>query len=242
MFKRFIFFQCLSKRIIYVFKNTRSVILALVLSTFMCDLFLANDMSLITLLPLIFVKKEPLKLIYNENHEINKKRVMVYLEMFIFSLLTIFRVVPNVIGVIVITLLAIIFDKKALKTMDWDLLLTFCCFFVFSGNISRITVISNFLINMLSKSVLITGLISCQFISKVPTAVLLANFTDDYKSLITSVNIGSLGTLISSFASLITLKIYLKTEPNGLGKYILMFTGINLCFLVILLSYTLIFS
>ena len=309
------FFQYLSKKIIYIFKNTRSVVLALVLSTFMCDLFLANDMSLITLLPLtcivltstnkqkylaftlilqniaanmsgmitphgnpqnlflysyfniptlefikillpqffivlimlillpiIFVKKEPLELLYKENHEINKKRVTIYLGMFIFSLLTIFRVVPNYIGVIVITLMAIIFDKKALKTMDWDLLLTFSCFFIFSGNISRITFISNFLINMLSKSVLATGLISCQFISNVPTAVLLANFTNDYKALITSVNIGSLGTLISSLASLITLKMYLKAEPKGLSNYMLMFTVINLAFLIVLLSYTVLMS
>lgn len=87
----------------------------------------------------------------------------------------------------------------ALKTMDWDLLLIFSCFFMFSGNISRITFISNFLINMLSKSVLVTGLISCQFISNVPTAVLLAN-------------------------------------------YMLMFTVINLAFLIVLLSYTLLMS
>lgn len=197
---------------------------------------------MLILLPIIFVKKEPLELVYKENHEINKKRVTVYLGMFIFSLLTIFRVVPNYIGVIVITLMAIIFDKKALKTMDWDLLLTFSCFFIFSGNISRITFISNFLINMLSKSVLVTGLISCQFISNVPTAVLLANFTNDYKALITSVNIGSLGTLISSLASLITLKMYLKTEPKGLANYMLMFTVINLAFLIVLLSYTLLMS
>lgn len=309
------FLEYLSKKIVYIFKNTRSVILALVLSTFVCDLFLANDMSLITLLPLtcivlvstknekylaftlilqniaanmsgmitphgnpqnlyiyshynipslefinillpqffivlilliilplIFVKKEPLVLEFENNYKIDKKRVLIYLGMFIFSLCTIFRLIPNKVGVIVITLLTLILDRKAIKSMDWDLLLTFCCFFVFSGNISRIPEISEFLVNMLDKSVLITGLISCQFISNVPSAVLLSNFTDNYKDLLSSVNIGSLGTLISSLASLITLKMYLKTKKGSFLNYIVLFTIINLFFLIILLGYTIIFG
>ena len=309
------FFEVISKKIIYIFKNTRSVIIALVISTFICDLFLANDMSLITILPLtciiltstnnekylaltlilqniaanmsgmitphgnpqnlflysfynidtlefvkilfpqfiivlliliiiplIFVKKEPLELRYNENYNINNKKVAIYLAMFVFSLLTIFRVVPIYIGGIVITLCVLIFDKKALKTMDWDLLLTFCAFFIFSGNVKRIVPIKNFLASMMNKSVLITGLLSCQFISNVPSAVLLSSFTTDYKSLVTAVNIGSLGTLISSLASLITLKIYLKTPKSNFAHYLLLFTVINLTFLTILLTYTFIFG
>lgn len=308
-------FQVLSKKIIYIFKNTRSVILALVISTFICDLFLANDMSLITLLPLtciiltstknekylavtlilqniaanmsgmitphgnpqnlylysyyniptlefikillpqffivlilliiipmIFVKKEPLKLIYNDIYKVDKKRVSIYLVMFIISLLSIFRVIPIYIGIIIITISAIIFDRSALKTMDWDLLLTFCLFFIFSGNVSRIPAISTALTNLLSKSVLITGLISCQIISNVPTAVLLSNFTNNYKELIAAVNIGSLGTLISSLASLITLKMYLKTKKGSFANYLLLFTVINLVFLIILLLYTYLFG
>lgn len=289
--------------------------MALVISTFICDLFLANDMSLITILPLtcivltaannekylaltlilqniaanmsgmitphgnpqnlylysfynietlefikilfpqfiivllmliiiplIFVKKEPLELKYNDNYNIDKKKVIIYLAMFIFSLLTIFRVVPIYIGVIVITLCVLIFDKKSLKTMDWDLLLTFCAFFIFSGNVKRIVPIKNFLATMMNRNVLITGLLSCQFISNVPSAVLLSSFTTDYKSLVTAVNIGSLGTLISSLASLITLKIFLKNSKNSFGYYLLLFTVINLAFLIVLLTYTFIFG
>mgnify|MGYP004683932375 FL=1 len=309
------FFQVLSKKIIYIFKNTRSVILALVISTFICDLFLANDMSLITLLPLtciiltstkkekylaltlilqniaanmsgmitphgnpqnlylysyyniptlefvkillpqffivlilliiipmIFVKKESLKLTYNDTYKVDKKRVSIYLVMFVISLLSIFRVIPIYIGIIIITVSTIIFDRSALKTMDWDLLLTFCLFFIFSGNVSRIPAISTSLTNLLSKSVLITGLISCQIISNVPTAVLLSNFTNNYKELIAAVNIGSLGTLISSLASLITLKMYLKTKKGNFANYLLLFTVINLVFLIILLVYSYLFG
>ncbi|MBE6151692.1 MAG: hypothetical protein E7165_00040 [Firmicutes bacterium] len=92
----------------------------------------------------------------------------------------------------------------------------------------------------MNKSVLLTGMLSCQFISNVPSAILLSKFTMDYESLIVAVNIGSLGTLISSLASLITLKHYLKAEKN-IVKYILLYTIINMLFLLVLLLYIFIF-
>ena len=122
--------------------------------------------------------------------------------------------------------------------MDWDLLLTFCLFFIFSGNISRITSISDFLKSLLDKNVLITGIVSCQFISNVPTAVLLSKFTNNYTDLLISVNIWSLGTLISSLASLITIKEFLKHEPNKSWYYLGLFTIINLFFMIMILGLT----
>ena len=98
--------------------------------------------------------------------------------------------------------------------MDWDLILTFAAFFVFSGNIGRIDAIKDMLVFLLDKSVILTGMLSCQFISNVPSAILLSKFTTDYTNLIVAVNIGSLGTMISSLASLITFKHYLKAEKN----------------------------
>lgn len=306
------FFQFVSKKMVYIFKNTRSVILALILLTFIIDLVLANDMSLITLLPLtyivlsstnnmkyfgftlilqniaanmsgmitphgnpqniylfsfydiptldfikillphffivlllliilpvIFVKKESLTLSFNENQKMNNK-IIIYFVMFLVSLLVIFKVIPYFVGLLVVFGLALIFDRKAVKRMDWDLLVTFSAFFVFSGNISRIPVISEFLINSLNKSVLLTGMLSCQFISNVPSAILLSKFTTNYEALIVAVNIGSLGTLISSLASLITLKHYLKADKNII-KYLLMYTAINVVFLSVLLIYIFVF-
>jgi len=296
------FFQYISKKMVYIFKNSRSVILALILLTFVIDLVLANDMSLITLLPLtyivlsttnnmkyfaftlilqniaanmsgmitphgnpqniflfsfydiptldfikillphffivlllliilplIVVKKEPLTLSFDENITKDRK-LIVYFGMFLVSLLTIFKVIPYICGLIIVFLTALIFDKSSLRKMDWDLLVTFAAFFVFSGNVSRIPAMSNFLINILEKNVLLTGILSCQFISNVPSAILLSKFTTDFENLIVAVNIGSLGTLISSLASLITLKHYLKAEKN-LVEYILLYTVINLIFL-----------
>ena len=306
--KRSGFFEVASRKVVSIFKNSRSVVWALIMLTFLCDLFLVNDMSLITLLPLtylvlsstnnmkyfaftlilqniaanmsgmitphgnpqnlylysyynvptlefiqillphffivlglliilplIFVKKEPLKLEYDIKIKPSKK-IYIYLGLFVFSLLIIFRVIPYVIGLVIVLISVFILDKESLKKMDWDLLLTFCAFFVFSGNVSKIPQVSSFLKRLMGASELLTGLFSCQFISNVPTAVLLSKFTTNYKTLITAVNIGSLGTLISSLASLITLKEYLKHE-NKLLDYVVKFTLINLLFLSALLLF-----
>ena len=179
--------------------------------------------------------KEPLKLEYDENIKIDSK-IFIYFIMFLLSLLVIFRVIPYVFGLIIIFMLAFIFNKKAILTMDWDVILTFCAFFIFSGNVSRISFISDVLVLLLDKSTLLTGLLSCQFISNVPSAILLSKFTVDYHNLVVAVNIGSLGTLISSLASLITLKHYLKGE-NKFFEYILMYTVINIIFLAVLILY-----
>ena len=111
-------------------------------------------------------------------------------------------------------------------------------FFVFSGNIARIDVIKNFISQIVVKNTLLAGIVSCQFISNVPTAIFLSKFTTSYKELLISVNIGSLGILISSLASLITLKEFLKHQSKNFGKYLLMFTIFNTMFLGVLLIVT----
>lgn len=86
---------------------------------------------LLILLPIIFVKKEPLKINYDDKISFNKTKIVIYLFMFLLSLLVIFRAAPLTIGIVIIVILAFILDKKALVMMDWDLLLTFCLFFIF---------------------------------------------------------------------------------------------------------------
>lgn len=304
------FFQILSTKIIYLFKNTRNLITGLVLLTFVFDLVLANDMSLITLLPLsfvvldttdnlkylsftlvlqtiaanmsgmivphgnpqnlylysyfniptlefmqilfpqfitvfvllvlcrIFIDKKPLALKIVLGIEPDKRKTIIYLLMFVFSLAIIFRFVPYIIGTIIILILAFILDRKSFKDVDYGLLLTFCAFFVFSGNMSNIGAVNTFITNLIDKSVILAGIISCQFISNVPTAVLLSRFTENYRDLIIAVNIGSLGTMISSLASLITLKEFLKHKPNKFWSYLGLFTIVNLFFLIVLLAVT----
>jgi len=114
------------------------------------------------------------------------------------------------------------------------LLLTFCVFFVFSGNAARIPAVNELFSNLLPKNTLLFGILSCQCISNVPSAVLLSHFTMDYASLLPAVNIGGLGTPIASLASLITLAEFKKRQPEKLGMYVLLFTGLNLLFLAVL--------
>ena len=124
--------------------------------------------------------------------------------------------------------------KAALKEVNYPLLLTFCVFFVFSGNAARIPAVNELFSTLLPKNTLLFGILSCQFISNVPSAVLLSHFTMDYASLLPAVNIGGLGTPIASLASLITLTEFKKRQPEKLGKYVALFTGLNVLFLVVL--------
>lgn len=118
------------------------------------------------------------------------------------------------------------------------LISTFCVFFVFSGNMARIPQIKTFISEIVVKNTLLAGIVSCQFISNVPTAIFLSKFTQNYRDLLISVNIGSLGILISSLASLITLKEFLKHQPKNFFKYLGMFTIFNTMFLIVLLLVT----
>lgn len=308
-------FELISKKMIGLFHTRRSVIYALVFGTYFFDMIVANDMSLITFLPLafivmhstgndkylaftfimmtiaanmggmitpygnpqnlylfsyyemglldflaalavqaatilvmlfisgLFIKNEKLELKNDKQLNIKTKQLAVYAALFVLVILCIFRVVNHwlALGIVVVTIL--IMDRKRFKEVDYALLSTFCVFFVFSGNIARITAISDFIKSIVGangENVLIAGIVSCQFISNVPTAIFLSKFTDVAYSpdLLVAVNVGSLGIIISSLASLITLKEYLKHQPKGLKRYMLMFTGINTTFLIVQLLVT----
>ena len=131
-----------------------------------------------------------------------------------------------------------IFDRKRFKEVDYALILTFMIFFVFSGNIARVSVIKEFISKLVVNNTMLAGIVSCQFISNVPTAIFLSRFTINYRELLIAVNIGSLGILISSLASLITLKEFLKHQPKSFFKYLGLFTLFNTIFLVVLLIVT----
>lgn len=303
------FFYILAEQIVKLFKNARFAILALIYITFIGSMLIANDMALLTFLPLgcfvlkttgkkkymaftfimqniaanlggmltpfgnpqnlflyskfniptgefmltmlptfvlsiaiitaccfIFVKKEPLELEGEEMH-VSKTRTAIYLVLFAYSILIVFRFIPYWTGLIIIPTALLILDKKALKMVDYPLLLTFCAFFIFSGNMARIDVVKDIFEYLLDKSTLLFSIFSCQFISNVPSAILLSQFTTDYKDLLLGVNIGGVGTLIASLASLITLREFSKNNPGKTKKYILMFTAFNFGFLAVLTGF-----
>ena len=184
-----------------------------------------------------FIKPEPIKPVETEL-SVPKKKTAVLLLLFALSIAIVFRGIPYIAGLI-IPLALMFIDRKALKNVDYPLLFTFVFFFIFAGNMARIEPIKELLSSLLEKNTLLFSVISCQFISNVPSAVLLSNFTVDYPSLLVGVNIGGVGTLISSLASLITFREYTKNNPGKTAKYVALFSVLNFGFLIALTAFSL---
>ena len=299
------FFYMLARKVVILFKNARMCILALVYITFIGSMLIANDMALLTFLPLgffvlqttnkqkymaftfimqniaanlggmltpfgnpqnlylytkfnipngefisimappfaisvlliticcLFVKAEPLEL-EDEKIEIVPWKTVVYLLLFTLAIVIVFRGIPYWVGLLVIPISIFIIDKKALAMVDYPLLLTFVFFFIFAGNMARIEVVKEFFSNLLNMNTLLVSVLSCQCISNVPSAILLSQFTADYHHLLVGVNIGGVGTLIASLASLITFREYTKNNPGKTKYYIGLFSAFNFGFLIIL--------
>ena len=130
----------------------------------------------------------------------------------------------------------VIFDREALKGADYALLVTFISFFVLIGNLGRISLIREALEHFVSGREILTGVLASQVISNVPAAVLLSGFTENYRDLLVGVNLGGLGTLIASMASLISFKLYTKCYKENRGRYLRWFTLVNIIYLFLLLT------
>lgn len=166
----------------------------------------------------------------------NPRNLIIYAVLFIVCLLTVFKVVSAVVMLSVVVITIAIIDRNILIKPDFALLATFVCFFIVSGNLGRIDAVNEFLHALLDRNTLLTATGASQIISNVPAAVLLSGFTQDWKPLLEGVNIGGLGTPIASLASLITLKLYLRSQNANAGKFMLVFLTINVIGLSILLS------
>ena len=191
------------------------------------------SIALITLCCLIFVKGEPLEL-KEEAARLPVKRTAIYLVLFTLSIVIVFRGIPYWIGLIIIPIALLIMDRDALKKVDYPLLLTFVFFFIFAGNMARIDGVRSVFSYLMEENTLLFSTLSCQFISNVPSAILLSRFTTNYHDLLLGVNIGGVGSLIASLASLIALREYSKNDPQGTKAYIIKFSLFNFAFLFIL--------
>ena len=189
---------------------------------------------LVTVCCLIFVKSEPLE-IPEETFKLPPLKTFIYVLLFALSIIIVFELIPYWIGLIIIVLALLFLDRKALAKVDYPLLFTFVFFFIFAGNTSRLESIKSLFSWLLDKNTLLFTTLSCQVISNVPTSILLAQFTSNYKDLLLGVNIGGVGTLIASLASLITLREYVKHNPEKGGSYVLKFSIINFAFLGLLI-------
>ncbi len=310
--RRVRFFYTVARKTVMLFKTARMSVLGIVYITFIGSMLIANDMALLTFLPLGFfvlhttgkekymaftfimqniaanlggmltpfgnpqnlylyskfaiddlvfikimlppflvsvllitvaciamVKPEPLVL-EDDDYTPPWWRVSIYLVLFVLSIVMVFRVIPYQVGLVIIPLALLLLDRRALLKVDYGLLLTFVFFFIFSGNLARIDTVREFFGRLLSKNTLAFSALSCQVISNVPTAILLSQFTDNYRELLMGVNIGGTGTLIASLASLITFRTYTMHNPGKTGEYLLKFSLWSFGFLGILLAFCLI--
>ena len=168
----------------------------------------------------------------NLKNDFSRLHICIYVSLFILALLTVFRVIPYMITVLITILVILVFDRKVLLKVDYSLLFTFVFLFIFIGNLGEIKSISEFLQSIVNDNEVLVGIISSQFFSNVPATILLSKFTDNAKDLLIGVNLGGLGTLIASMASLISFKFVAK-EKISTGKYIFIFTIVNVVFLIL---------
>ncbi len=165
-------------------------------------------------------------------YEFSRLHIGMFVFLFFLSLMTVFRIIPYGLTV-AITLIVLLFaDRKALQKVDYSLLLTFVFLFIFIGNLGKIESISDALKTVVKGNEVIIGVLSSQVISNVPAAILLSKFTENFRDLLIGVNLGGLGTLIASMASLISFKFIAK-ENTKTVKYIFTFTAINIVFLLL---------
>ena len=305
------FFYTIAEKIVKRFHNLRLAVLALVYITFIGSMIIANDMALITFLPLgyfvlltadrkeymcvtfilqniaanlggmltpfgnpqnlylyskfnipdgefvlimlpcfllaiamitascfIFIKPEPIRFEGTERR-LPPVKISIYLLLFALAIVCVFRAIPYQIALVVIPLVILIMDRNALAKVDYGLLFTFVFFFIFAGNMARMEPVSRLFEALLEQSTLVFSAISCQIISNVPTAILLSEFTENYRELLLGVNIGGCGTIISSLASLITFREYTSHNPGKAGKYLLVFSAFNFTFLFVMLGFSL---
>lgn len=166
---------------------------------------------------------------------VQKTPLCVYTALLMVCLLVVFRVIPWPCMLAAVGLTLVCYDKRALLRADFCLLLTFVCFFVFSGNLARIPAVHALIKPLLAGHERVAAAAVSQVISNVPAAVLLSGFTDRARALLIGVNIGGLGTPVASLASLIGMKLFFAQEQTQSKRFILLFALVNAGLLTILL-------
>lgn len=186
----------------------------------------------------IWFPKKPLTLTISGNDRIqNKRQFIIFCLLFVLGILCVLNLVHYLLFFAITVSLVIVLNRKLFQNVDYSLLLTFVFFFIFVGNLSRISVIQQLIRSAMYKKEVLFSVLLSQFISNVPCALLLSSFTTDAKSLLIGTNLGGLGTLIASMASLISFKFYSQTPHANTKKYVFVFTLMNVIFLGLLLLF-----
>ena len=206
--------------------------------TFLRVMLPAGAVSLICLVLLTFLLPKTSCQAHTEAPaHISPKHFAAYAVLFVICLCCVFRLIPPPVCLLAAIVCPLLFDRSLLKKVDYCLLATFVCFFVFVGNIGRIEPVSAFFSRILSGHELPVGALLSQVISNVPAAVMLAGFTKNGTALLLGVNLGGLGTMIASLASLISFQFYRKSEGAKTARYFGVFTAVNFGMLALLLAF-----
>ena len=166
----------------------------------------------------------------------DRKIVLLDAALFVVCLLAVIRVLPYGVAFAAVLLCTLFADRSTLRCVDYSLLLTFVAFFIFIGNLGRIPAFSGWLQEFLTGREVLVAVLASQVTSNVPAALLLSGFTAETQALIIGTNLGGLGTLIASMASLISYRQIARELPQGKKQYFGLFTLSNLIFLAILLG------
>lgn len=169
---------------------------------------------------------------------IDGKRAIAYGVLFLLAVAGVFGLLDYRLVLIVIAASTFIIDRRLLATLDYGLLGTFVCFFIFIHNIQGIQELKGFLSDAVGKHPLVSGIAVSQCISNVPAAILLSGFTQSAGDLIRGVSIGGLGTIIASLASVISFKFFAHSYPAETFRYLAVFTVWNVAYMAILLAVT----
>lgn len=182
----------------------------------------------------LFIKSRKIQVSDSTVPVIRKPGLLLYAALFVICLLVVLRVMTWPVMLCVIAAALLVLDRKTLLQADFFLLLTFVAFFIFAGNLARIEAVDALLRSLMQGREYATSLIASQFISNVPAALVLSGFTGNAPALLLGVNIGGLGTPVASLASLISMKLYFHTLEARKGRYMLVFTAVNIVLLIIL--------
>lgn len=164
----------------------------------------------------------------------HRGKLAAFLLLFAVCLACVVRIIPWPVMLAVLGISILLLDRSLFAKADYFLLLTFVCFFLFIGNMEQIPAIADFLRSFIEKRELLLGILFSQFISNVPAAILLSGFTENIRALLYGVNVGGLGTLIASLASVISFRLYGNSKGASKGAFVRTFTLYNLVFLLLL--------
>lgn len=188
---------------------------------------------------ILFLKNDKINIVQRDIKypAMNIKRLIMYIVLFVICLAAVVHIVPFYIPVIAVVICLLISDRRIFSRIDYGLLLTFVSLFVLVGNMARIHIIYDFVSVITKNHPFAVSVSISQIISNVPAALLISGFSNDYTAILKGVNIGGLGTIIASMASLISYKIYAGEQQSQKGRYMVIFTVVNMIFLFALCGF-----